>query len=360
MKSMKYKIGPFELNNKKNQVDETHIVLKNKPHIFKKIDHYSNQKKAFYNQNDPPIEMRINYDADIDELNEIVISEPVKSVNSNVCVNIKRNFTKSNTSLSTISSASLTPIKNSKVETRVDNNSPNVDSISSSESGFGTTGDEENEIQHPNISAQTIQTVPENQCQPFPQEQRKPEFVSQQQHLDLNQLKNLNSLPIIHPPNRQIIFSGLSNSSNKNNSDDVVKILTNDSSSLNSSVYSSNSSNNNRAFRCCSSIFNSLIKFYYSCFCCYSTTSHTNQTPLIWSWLSVFCCCCPLLGGISLFLSHRSKVYKRKQNYDLADKYSKYAECTNIAALIFGVIFYAIAFFLITLVIFMYWRPHNS
>ena len=369
MKSMKYKIGPFELNNISNKIDEGPIVLKNKSPILNKTDNQLNRsnsrKNASYNQeNDPSIEMQINYDADVDELNEIVICDGVKSGNPNISANKKRNFTKSNTSVSTNSSASLSPVKNSIEETRLNNNSPITDTISSSESGFGTTGDEENESEHPKISNSNsihiISSLPINQSQPLPQEQRKTGFVSQQQNSDSNELRNPNILPIIHPPSRQIIFSGLSNSSNKNNSDDVVKILTNDNSSLNSSNYSVNSSNNSRAIRCCSSFLNRLIRFYYSFFCCWSTTSHTNQTPLIWSWLSIFCCCCPLLGGISLFLTHRSKTYKRKQKYDLADKYSNFAEKFAIASLIFGLIFWFCIFFLITLVIFMYWRPHNS
>jgi len=374
MKSMKYKIGPFELNNYENsQLDEGKIIPTKSPICSKKDQQLNNhivrKKNFFYNQeNDPSVEMHINYDADIDELNEIVICDPLKASSSSACVNKKRSSTKSNTSLSTTSS--IDQVKISKEEIRVNNNSPITDSVSSSESGFGTTGDEENDNisntykqQSPTTSnstnMQAISTLPINHCQPLPQEQRNNQgLISQQQALDSNELKISNSLPVILPPSRQIIFSGLANSSNKNNSEDVVNIL-NDNSSLNSSFYSMNS-NNNRVFRCCSSIFNYLIKFYYSCFCCYSTTSHTNHTPLIWSWLSIFCCCCPVLGGLSLFLTHRSKMYKRKQKYDLADKYSNYAEKLNIASLIFGVIFYAIAFFLITLVIFMYWRPHNS
>jgi hypothetical protein len=137
--------------------------------------------------------------------------------------------------------------------------------------------------------------------------------------------------------------------------EDVVNIL-NDNSSINSLSSSMNSGN--RLSNCCSKTYDKFMKCYYSCFCCYS--SQTNQTPLIWSWLNIFCCCCPLLGGISLYFTHRSKKLKLKQKYDLAEKYSNYAEKLNIASLVIGIIFYAIAFFIITVLIFIYWRHNNS
>ena len=355
MKSMKYKIGPFEKEKNFNKDTDQIVITK---------------LKTVSPSNDGPT-LHADYDADVDEINEIVIQCDVnQSSNSNVCIKSRQQLTKSNTSLSSTSSisgsasASASTSENINIpkdeeEEEANGNSLNSDTASSSESGFGTTADDENE----NGSNKEATLPSLNQCQPLPQEQRKQGFVQQQKSVDSNESTGSSNLPIIiHPPSRQIIFSGLANSSSKHNSDDVVNIL-NDNSSLNSSVssaYSSSGGGGNRLYNCCSALVDSLVRFYYSCFCCYSTTSHTNQTPLIWSWISIFCCCCPLLGGVSLFLTHRSKKYKLKQKYALAEKYSNYAEKLNIASLIFGVIFYAIAFFLITLVIFMYWRPHNS
>ena len=91
----------------------------------------------------------------------------------------------------------------------------------------------------------------------------------------------------------------------------------------------------------------------YLCFCC--TCCKTTNT-IFWSWLSIFCCCCPLLGLCSLYLTYKSKKYKQNQKYELSDRYSSYAEKLNIASLIFGILFYAVAFIIITLVLFMYWR----
>lgn len=95
----------------------------------------------------------------------------------------------------------------------------------------------------------------------------------------------------------------------------------------------------------------------YLCFCC--TCCKTKNT-MFWSWLSIFCCCCPLFGLFSLYCTYKSKKYKMKQNYELSDRYSSYAEKLNIAALIFGVLFYAVLFFIITLLLFMYWGKHNT
>lgn len=94
------------------------------------------------------------------------------------------------------------------------------------------------------------------------------------------------------------------------------------------------------------------IAHYLCCFCRCCKITNT----MFWSWLSIFCCCCPLLGGISLYCTYKSNKYKLKQKYDLADRYSSYAEKLNIASLIFGVLFYAVIFFMLTLVLFMYWR----
>lgn len=246
------------------------------------------------------------------------------------------------------------------------------DSASSSESGFGTVDDEieatadavHQKENHDVDTAQTDHQIELNQCQPLQQDQRSNK-IQQQQSIDSSNssqqqgqgddtcgtFSNSNKqqqYPILQPP-RQIKYES-------NRRDDAVNIL-NDNTSI---ISSSSSTNSSSWANCCQKINDTLTGFYYSCFCCYSTTSNTNQTPFIWSWLSIFCCCCPLLGAISLYLTHRSKKFKLKQKYDLAEKYSNYAEKLNIASLIIGVIFYAIAFFFITLVIFMYWRPHNS
>jgi hypothetical protein len=244
------------------------------------------------------------------------------------------------------------------------------DSASSSESGFGTVDDEIETAavqQNGNNEMDKVKSdhqVVINQCQPLQQDQRS-NMIQQQQSIDssncsqqqgqsdevcgdFSSSNKQQQYPILQPP-RQIKYES-------NRRDDAVNIL-NDNTSI---ISSSSSTNSSSLANCCQKLNDTLTGFYYSCFCCYSTTSNTNQTPFIWSWLSIFCCCCPLLGAISLYLTHRSKKFKLKQKYDLAEKYSNYAEKLNIASLVIGVIFYAIAFFFITLVIFMYWRPHNS
>jgi hypothetical protein len=167
-------------------------------------------------------------------------------------------------------------------------------------------------------------------------------------------IQTQNSFPLLQPP-RQIVYE-----LNNNHSEDVINIL-NENSSINSSLSSENEIN---IKNCCSKVFKKIVSYYYSCSCCYLTSNYSpssnGSTPFICSWLSIFCCCCPILGAISLFLNARSKKYKLKQKYELAERYSGYAEKLNIAALIFGVIFYAIAFFIITLVIFMFWRSKSS
>ena len=133
---------------------------------------------------------------------------------------------------------------------------------------------------------------------------------------------------------------------NSNLYDDNLVILSTSANSLSTTVSSSTFSRRleeNRFLR-------------YLCFLC--TCCKTTNT-IFWSWLSIFCCCCPLLGLCSLYCTYKSKKYKLKQKYDLSDKYSSYAEKLNIASLIFGILFYAVAFFIITLVLFMYWRHSN-
>ncbi len=143
---------------------------------------------------------------------------------------------------------------------------------------------------------------------------------------------------------RQIIYE--LNSKSKKNSDDNANIL-HDSSSVNSSSSSDDTGSHLSSCCCAHTLMSRLSKCYYNCLCCYPT------------WLSIFCCCCPVLGCISLYLTNRSKKLKLNQKYALAEKYSSYAEKLNIASLIFGVILYAIGVFLITLVVFMHWRHEN-
>ena len=156
-------------------------------------------------------------------------------------------------------------------------------------------------------------------------------------------------LPSLHGP-RQIIYE--LNKSTAKSTDDIANIL-NDNSSINSSDESSHDGSS-----CLRSLLGRLNKCYYGCFCCVPTSS--SHAPLCCTWLSIFCCCCPLFGLVSMYLTRRSKKLKLSQKYAKAEKYSNYAEKLNIAALVCGVIFYAIAVFLITLVIFMYWRHNNT
>ena len=193
------------------------------------------------------------------------------------------------------------------------------------------------------------QLNPPDQILPSSSQPPPPQQQQQQQQQGANDLKSSsNYTQQQQQPKRSSIYDL---NHNNNNSDDIDNIL-NDNSSINSSSSSSASQYRN----CFQRFIDALTRFYYSCFCCYSTTSHTSHTPFIWSWLSIFCCCCPLLGGISLYLTHRSKKLKLKQKYELAEKYSNYAEKLNIASLIVGIIFYAIAFFIIKHVILIYWK----
>jgi hypothetical protein len=168
--------------------------------------------------------------------------------------------------------------------------------------------------------------------------------------------------------NNHLHHNNTSNIRNPTNGihDDSINILSKknnnsmNGSSSDVSIVSTNGTQSTRYRDCCTMLSETMNKYYYSIFCCYSTTSHAPHTPLCWSWLSIFCCCCPLLGLISLYFTHKSKKLKLKNKYEEAEKYSGYAEKLNIAALIFGVIFYAIAVFIITLVIFMYWRKTTN
>ena len=359
MKSMKYKIGPFESdpNGKETKIVITKLKHINNANITQSPNSPSIKKQRLNNseeKNDDDVDS--DYE---DELNQVVV------LNSN---NVNSNCNELDDIIvlpSNNSNSNVLPVyeEDGDEEAAIVRQVGRVNSASSSESGFGTV-DDENEHQNTNTPANLTSNIM-NECAPLPQEQKSGLVQQQSIESSASSSDNVNAgnlskqmLPILQPP-RQLMFglNGNGNgANNNNNSDDVINIL-NDNSSINSSISSTTS---NRLSSCCSSIIERLVKFYYSCFCCYSTTSHQSHTPMIWSWLSIFCCCCPLLGAISLYLTHRSKMFKLKQKYDLAEKYSNYAEKLNIASLIFGVIFYAIGFFIITLVIFMYWRPHHS
>lgn len=229
---------------------------------------------------------------------------------------------------------------------------PVTDSTSSSESGFGTV-DDDIDPNNPNHLVHKLDTrrnpAESSVIIDMSGYGKKPSQSSESQY------------PILQPPKQVVYEFGVSaggdGGGDRRRSDEIVNILSN-SSSLNSSVCSESSESSQSRKNCCSRLIAALVRFYYSCFCCVSS-SH-DKPLLCCTWLSIFCCCCPLLAGVSLYLTKRSKRFKLKQKYELADKYSNWAEKLNIASLILGIIFYAIAFFMITLVIFMYWRPHNS
>lgn len=335
-------------------------------------------------------------DANIYELNEIIIdNSPTSSMSPIPKANGKKHHhhQAESSSLSVISAqppkvtgqttatttTSTTSTKNKKKHSSIlkklaplsSNNDSSKqqksDSTSSSESGFGTVDDEIESNGHVNTQTQKLnkeclqEIIIQNDKNMSPHSAnsnnksimdiRLDQYGKMENEKDStgnsSQQLPMSSFPILQPP-RQIVYEL---NTNNNNSDDAINIL---NSSVNSSMSSSSSSNRN----CCSKLMYKLLKFYYKCCCCYA--SGQDEKPFICTWVSIFCCCCPLLGCISLYLTHRSRKYKSKQNYDLADKYSNCAEKLNIASLICGIIFYAIAFFMITLVLFMYWRPNHS
>jgi hypothetical protein len=242
-------------------------------------------------------------------------------------------------------------------------------SASSSESGCCL--DDENEAQNKNSSDEA--------CSQQQQQKHKDSIDS-----TASSTKPILSRPsqIILAPPRKVVLNMNSNNiiQKAGSAEDVMNILNynHDSASISSSSSDSNTSSNRRQIsNFFSKMYRKLIAFYHSYFCCYFSSSynpnnsnnqsnnsvnsqHFNNPCGCFSWLSIFCCCCPLLGAVSLLLTHRSRKLNQKQKYEQAEKYSNYAEKLNIAALIFGVIFYAIAFFMITLVIFMFWRSKNA
>ena len=217
------------------------------------------------------------------------------------------------------------------------------DSVSSSESGFGTVDDLEKIKEQPNTELTNAVAESNFEMEKKPSANLLKISVQNSNNCENSYNQTQISFPILEPPKLAIY--------ELNHSDDVINIL-NENSSINSSTSS------NRKSNCFIRIWQTIYDFLCSCFCCYTTNPHQNQ-PIFCSWLTIFCCCCPLLGGISLLLNYRSKQYKNKQKYELADRYSGYAEKLNIAALIFGVIFYAIGFFILTLVLFIYWKINH-
>ena len=154
MKSMKYKIGPFELNEKKASAthknsDTAQIVItklkKNKSLVEPPTESISTSIPDEAPNSQKVVAAASTSEYDVDELNEIVICDDTPA---NACIKT-RQLTKSNTSLSSTSSLSATTSENvhaPKEETNhTHSSSANSDTTSSSESGFGTTADDENE-----------------------------------------------------------------------------------------------------------------------------------------------------------------------------------------------------------------------
>lgn len=331
MKSMTYKIGPLEKN------DHSHIIEKKTlQSVIKLTNDYNNisddsdsiekdYDEPPNEEDDTPKQIR---ELKMENINEIIV---IPGTNKN-SKNIHENDGFIN-----------------------EENLSNSDTNSSNESGFGTVDDDidnnstekineksKNESQVPEIIV--YQPLKEQQNQGFIKENNSSSCssssTSQQSDNIVNKYPQSIKLPTLQGP-RQIIYE-----LNKNkNSDDIANIL-HDNSSINSS---SSSDDHGHSRSCLHQLYNRFNKCYYSCFCIPKCT-----------WLSIFCCCCPLLGCISMYFTNRSKKLKLNQKYAKAEKYSNYAEKLNIASLIFGVIFYAIAVFMITLVIFMYWRRNTS
>lgn len=360
MKTVKHRVSPFEKNGSSASTPIVNDASSSSPidHNSKVVEHHGealNERTTGTASRDVGLfdddeAVRMDYDDD----------------------EIKTNLTKSaNLSVKSASSIIINTdggsLKHAERNTDPVIHSDTASS-SSAESGFGTVDDEMLEQNTTNKSSskpgQSL-TMNVNECQTD---------KTLGSHCYNNKLLP-NSLPILQPPGRQF---GSSNGAST--CEDAVNILSSqpgnligssnvryhlhETSSLNSSLSSSDQS---LTFgNCCQKAYNKLLALYYGFFCCYLSNypdpnnPNPHNTPFVCSWLSIFCCCCPLLGAISLYLTHRSRKYKLKQKYDLAEKYSNYAEKLNIAALIFGVIFYAIAFFLVTLVIFMFWRSKSS
>jgi hypothetical protein len=366
MRAVKFKAGSEKNQDSIGADSKIMIQINNNNATSRNLtSNHGKYDKTYAMEDDEAVKIDYETDEDEDIERNHVISNNLKKPFTKKSNNAEINSAKENSILdvtkafnSNSKELNIQKNENKNLNDRLDKQ---TDSISSSESGFGTV-DDENEN---NASKKCVQNTEKNIS-------NKSKLCNMESTLDSSNVvfKSLstnnnnsstvlgktlqNSFPLLQPP-RQIVYE-----LNSNRSDDFINIL-NDNSSLSSSI---SSENGITLKNCCPRLFNKLVSFYYSCFCCYLTSNYSanspNTTPFVCSWLSIFCCCCPFLGAISLFLTHRSRKYKLKQKYDLAEKYSNYAEKLNIAALIFGVIFYAIAFFLVTLVIFMYWRSKSS
>jgi len=241
------------------------------------------------------------------------------------------------------------------------NKSADTNSSHSCESGFASTGDEESAECASSTSSSSSCSIPSNEISPCietaqmhtseNQKQQNLQKTTNTQQANQSQqqfravppfLQSSQSVSIINLDGNALPESKQHSTVFENNDENLVILSTSFSSSLNSDSRPKNAMQRLMYFLCC------------CCRCC--NVSNT----IFWSWLSIFCCCCPLLGGISLYLTRRSNKLKMKQQYEKADKYSNCAEKLNIASLIFGVLFYAFAFFMVTLVIFMYWRHSNA
>ncbi|RNA37283.1 hypothetical protein BpHYR1_011216 [Brachionus plicatilis] len=299
-------------------VDQEDLKAKKIAFFHKKFD-YENQNEA---------DESIKYDSDTDEFE---IGQKIKNDSKSFGKKFSSKYKKRDTKR-----------ENSNIKKEILNNQS--DSVSSSESGFGTVDDdldkknEQQNLETTNVASQSSVKLESHQSDTLLR-------LGVQNSADCEESSNQTqiSFPILQPPKLSVY--------ELNRSDDFVNIL-NDNSSI------STSTSSNRRSNCLLRLLQRIYDFLCSCFCCYTSNPQQNQ-PIFCSWLTIFCCCCPLLGGISLLLNYRSKQYKNKQKYELADRYSGYAEKLNIAALIFGVIFYAIGFFILTLVLFIYWKVNH-
>ncbi|CAF0948356.1 unnamed protein product [Brachionus calyciflorus] len=289
------------------------------------------------------------YDHESDEVTKDDYDASEEDFQINEMVTDSKNFSKK------LSSKYSKKRENSTIKKEILNNQS--DTASSCESGFATDDLDSNKNSTENHEINSNEN-PINDINVVIEKNDKlmlKKGLNQQKSIDSSSSENSNltpgqiSFPILQPP-KKLAYE-------LNNSDDIVNIL-NDNSSMNSSTSSTNSF---KKSNWCVRILEKFLKFLCSCFCCYSPSlsSNNHQPPFVCSWLTIFCCCCPLLGGISLIMNHRSKKYKQKQKYELADRYSGYAEKLNIAALILGIIFYAIGFFILTLVLFIYWKANH-
>lgn len=343
MKSMTYKIGPLE----KCHHNTPRSQMKPKVSIIEMNDYNTSASDTDSIEKDYTSDSA-NSREDLTKKQDDV---QANSGNINEDVIIKENAVDANN-------------KDNGSDQRSDRLSTSDATSDTNESGFGTVDDESDEKCEDHINEIKTVTQPPVVYQPLQQKgsQQNQAYISDissgcptnnssQQSDNIGKYPQGIKLPSLQGP-RQIIYE--LNKNNIKSSDDIANILHD-----NSSINSSSSSDDQGSSNCLHSLMNRLNKCYYSCFCCFPTSTG-SQTPLCCTWLSIFCCCCPIFGLVSMYLTKRSKKLKLNQKYAKAEKYSNLAEKLNIAALICGVIFYAIAVFMITLVIFMYWRHNNT